>query len=384
MKVDPPPQNKSNQISFKDLIAKFKEIKYDKFSGNLIIHIEPTPKWMFSFALGHLVGISGGIDPVNRWQRNLGIACLDLPLDQTFKPTVPREKFVRSSIFAQQAVVEEVLFDIIQFSQNNGDRLDAQIISISSDNITINSRLPLIDIEVVLSRSIQAWQDWLKAGLAEYFPSQFPVANQSHPISDHDDLNWIISTIDGNRSLRSLATYHHQHLLPFTQSIILLLESSSIILSREPKSNINRDHSTSKLKLDLTQPIIACIDDSILVYRHLEQILTQSGYRSFGVQEATKIIPSLIKNKPDLIFLDLLMPILNGYEICEQIRKTPCLKNIPVVILTGKNSFVDRMRSKVVGANGFLTKPIESTSVIKMIDKYLIQRQKLNNLVSTN
>ncbi len=383
MKVDLPPKIKSNQISFKELITQFKEIKYLQFSGNLIIYIERTPRWMFSFATGQLVGISGGIDPVNRWQRNLGVAFLDLSLDPTVKASVRGGKFVNSNSLAQQAVAVEVLFDIIQFSQNNQDRLDAQLISINSNNISLNACLPLIDIEIALGKSIQAWQDWLKSGLAEYLPSHFPIANPVDLIADKD-LKWIVSTIDGNRSLRSLALYHHQYLLPFTQSLYPLLKSSSIILSQEPKSRINRDNSTSKLKLDLTQPIIACIDDSILVYRYLEQILTQQGYRSFGVQDAAKIIPSLIKNKPDLIFLDLLMPIVNGYEICEQIRKTPSLREIPVVILTGKDGLIDRMRSKLVGANGFLTKPVESASVIKMIDKYLIQPQQSNHIASVN
>ena len=66
------------------------------------------------------------------------------------------------------------------------------------------------------------------------------------------------------------------------------------------------------------------------------------------------------------------MPITNGYEVCEQIRKTPSLKHIPVIILTGKDGLIDRMRSKMVGANGFLGKPVEAESVLQMIDKYLI------------
>ena len=83
-------------------------------------------------------------------------------------------------------------------------------------------------------------------------------------------------------------------------------------------------------------------------------------------------MPSLIRNKPDFIFLDLLMPITNGYEVCEQIRKTPRLKDIPVIILTGKDGLVDRMRAKIVGATGFLGKPVNAESVIKMLDKYLV------------
>jgi two-component system, chemotaxis family, response regulator PixG len=122
-------------------------------------------------------------------------------------------------------------------------------------------------------------------------------------------------------------------------------------------------------------PLIACIDDSIAVYKNLEKIIDEYGYRSFGVQNPLKIITSLIKNKPDLIFLDLVMPVTNGYEVCEQIRKTPSLANIPIIILTGNDGLIDRVRTKFVGANGFLGKPIHAPSVIKMIEKYIENKQ---------
>jgi two-component system, chemotaxis family, response regulator PixG len=143
--------------------------------------------------------------------------------------------------------------------------------------------------------------------------------------------------------------------------------SSSIGQSREISNSVTNNQISTK-----QSPLIACIDDSILIYQSLERILTAHGYRHYGVQDPLKIMPSLIRNKPDFIFLDLLMPITNGYEVCEQIRKTPSLKHIPVIILTGKDGLIDRMRSKMVGATGFLGKPVESESVLKMLEKYLV------------
>ena len=119
------------------------------------------------------------------------------------------------------------------------------------------------------------------------------------------------------------------------------LSNCALSISASSKSHLLPNNTTVGLASPLERaankfsPIIACIDDSISVYKSLEKILTAHGYRSFGVQDPLKIIPSLIRNKPDLIFLDLVMPITNGYEVCEQIRKTPSLKHIPVIILTG-------------------------------------------------
>jgi two-component system, chemotaxis family, response regulator PixG len=69
------------------------------------------------------------------------------------------------------------------------------------------------------------------------------------------------------------------------------------------------------------------------------------------------------------------MPVTNGYEACEQIRKTPSLANVPIIILTGNDGLIDRVRTKFVGANGFLGKPIDAKAITKTIDKYLGKKQ---------
>ncbi|MEH2354005.1 response regulator [Nostoc sp.] len=127
----------------------------------------------------------------------------------------------------------------------------------------------------------------------------------------------------------------------------------------------------SKAIIDVSRPLVACVDDSPMICRSLEEILTHQGYRFVGIQESLTAVLNLIKTKPDFIFLDLLMPKVNGYEICSQIRKTPSLKNVPVVILTGKDGIVDRMRAKLVGATDFLGKPVEAEKVLNVLHKYL-------------
>ncbi|MBC1224885.1 response regulator [Nostoc sp. UCD121] len=127
----------------------------------------------------------------------------------------------------------------------------------------------------------------------------------------------------------------------------------------------------SKVIIDVSRPLVACVDDSPTICLSLEEFLTHQGYRFVGIQDSLTAVLNLIKSKPDFIFLDLLMPKVNGYEICSQIRKTPSLKNVPVVILTGKDGIVDRMRAKLVGATDFLGKPVEQDKVLNMLHKYL-------------
>jgi two-component system, chemotaxis family, response regulator PixG len=363
-------------LSFRELISQFKEIKSKSLSGNIIIQLESNPSWMFSFNFGQLGWISGGISPIDRWQRNLDIVNLDLPLDRD------ENALLKSNILAQQSVAIEALFDIIQICQRTKHRLSYQLIPIDLSNLKLNPNLPLLEIEPILVKAVKSWQEWETAGLANYFPSRFPIIQKSAQlptVTTIDNLPEILLSIDGKRSLRSLAIYHRQNLLDFANVILPLLKSGSIELALFAQSQLDRTEDNREIEIsgnissqttNRTGMLIACIDDSILVYQNLEKFLTAQGYRSYSVQDPLKIITTLIRNKPDLILLDLLMPISNGYEICEQIRKTPSLKDIPVVILTAKDGLFDRMRSKIVGANEFLNKPVSHQEVLRIIGKY--------------
>ena len=99
--------------------------------------------------------------------------------------------------------------------------------------------------------------------------------------------------------------------------------------------------------------------------------MTEGGYRCVTIQNSVTALPTLLENKPDLIFLDLIMPVANGYEICAQIRRVSTFHDTPVVILTGNDGIVDRVRAKMVGASDYLTKPINSDKVLAAIRKYI-------------
>jgi two-component system, chemotaxis family, response regulator PixG len=385
-------------VRFKESIAEFNHIRTNSLSGNLVIEVAGTPSWMLCFSSGRLAGISGGIDAIERWERNLALASLNVPLDRLVKSIDRQEIFLNSNKIAQECAIKEVLFDIIQFSQLNGDRLSYRFIPITFKNTQIKSAIPLLEIQPLLSVAIQAWQEWEKHGLTGYAPSFFPTIEKPERISELDldkDLQYLLSSIDGERSLRTLAIHHQKNLIEIAIPLLPLLRSGTIILSKLRKpvaaqatdANLSSDSELDRVEISLPNeigadrtttssiPLIACIDDSISVYKNLEKIIAEHGCRSFGVQDPLKIIPSLIRNKPDLIFLDLVMPVTNGYEVCEQIRKTPSLANVPIIILTGNDGLIDRVRTKFVGANAFLGKPIQSESVVKAIDKYLDLKQ---------
>jgi two-component system, chemotaxis family, response regulator PixG len=103
----------------------------------------------------------------------------------------------------------------------------------------------------------------------------------------------------------------------------------------------------------------------------MNHILSQANYRFINIQDPIQALPILLELKPSLVFLDLVMPNTNGYEVCTQIRRTSTFRNIPIVIVTSNNGIIDRVRAKLVGSSGFLAKPITSEKVLRVLQRYL-------------
>jgi len=118
-------------------------------------------------------------------------------------------------------------------------------------------------------------------------------------------------------------------------------------------------------------PIIACVHNSPLICQGMERILTDAGYQFVAIQDSLRAIATLLIRKPDLIFLDLVMPNTNGYEICTQLRKVSTFRNTPIIILTGNDGIIDRVRAKLVRASGFLSKPIDAETVLEAVRQHL-------------
>jgi two-component system, chemotaxis family, response regulator PixG len=118
-------------------------------------------------------------------------------------------------------------------------------------------------------------------------------------------------------------------------------------------------------------PRIIYIDDSPADSRSMCAIVEDLGYQYTNIPDPLQALPLLIEYKPKLIFLDLVMPIANGYEVCAQIRRISSLKETPVIIVTSNDGIADRVRARLVGASGFLGKPIQHKKVAKVLKKHL-------------
>jgi twitching motility two-component system response regulator PilG len=104
-------------------------------------------------------------------------------------------------------------------------------------------------------------------------------------------------------------------------------------------------------------------------------LLTVKGYDVTGVLNGRDALEKLSGNSYDLVLLDIMLPDIDGFEICRQIKSNPQTVNLPVVMLTAKKSSVDQERGLACGASAYLTKPFKSAMIIDVIEKLIIARE---------
>ena len=132
------------------------------------------------------------------------------------------------------------------------------------------------------------------------------------------------------------------------------------------KKNISKGKENISAK---TFPIIACIDDSKTVQTQVQMTLQPVGYRVISVLDATNALRELSRNMPVLILMDINMPDINGYDLCSMLKRSQKFQNVPIIMLTGRDGIIDRMRAKLVGADKYLTKPFEPQDLINIVRK---------------
>ncbi|MAM70458.1 MAG: pilus assembly protein PilG [Gammaproteobacteria bacterium] len=112
---------------------------------------------------------------------------------------------------------------------------------------------------------------------------------------------------------------------------------------------------------------ILVIDDSNTIRRTAESLLNKLGCKVITAEDGYDALSKVVASKPDIIFMDVMMPKLNGYETCSIIRSNEEFNDIPVVMLSSKSSFCDKAKGVVVGANSYLTKPFSKDEILEQI-----------------
>jgi twitching motility two-component system response regulator PilG len=150
------------------------------------------------------------------------------------------------------------------------------------------------------------------------------------------------------------------------------LEVLPLATNLEPAINLELNQPSNK-------PLIACIDDSHTVQRQVKMVLESSGFQVLGITDPTSCLTSLIRQKPALILMDITMPEIDGYELCNMLRQSRHMRNVPIIMFTGREGIIDRVRAQFVGANDYITKPVNTNKLISKVQQLIQTSQKLTN-----
>ncbi|MEM1255165.1 MAG: response regulator [Cyanobacteria bacterium P01_H01_bin.21] len=372
-----------------ELDRKIQLAKQEQLTGVLLIESGVTHRWRLYFLAGQLVWANTRTHAKRRWCRQIlryrpellkhGLSAY--PADWNYSRLarlVICKKFNRqafSDIVAD--CIAEVLFDLQQqgtlIFQTTGKgfryRIKAQK---ACDFSCIN-----LQNVGVWAQAKRKWQDWENRNLTQISPNDALVIKDLAVLEDLaiPRLFKLLSALaDGQQTLRDMALKTKQPLMVFVMSILPHLDSQGLQL-QPVDDKITRAVAANQddVVVKLAQAIvpkdarIVYVDDSLADSHKMATIVEASGYRYTNIADPLEVLKQLVKLKPKMIFLQQSMSVVNGYELCAQIRRMSAFKDTPVVIVGGSNGLTERMRAKMVGASEFVSKPIRPKNVLKAL-----------------
>ena len=119
---------------------------------------------------------------------------------------------------------------------------------------------------------------------------------------------------------------------------------------------------------------VMVIDDSNTIRRSAEIFLVQAGCQVVLAEDGFDALAKIADHHPDIIFCDIMMPRLDGYQTCALIKKNPRFGVTPVIMLSSKDGLFDRARGRMVGSDQYLTKPFTKDSLLKAVAAHVPER----------
>lgn len=262
-----------------------------------------------------------------------------------------------------QGMVQETLFDLLSLHQG------AFVFEMSP---ALAPQLTALDISPLITRMMKQVQEW-----KQFYPH---LSSPDHCLSlaDPAQLRGMLTEtsfgllerwIDGKTSLRQIARYLNRDIVAVARAIYPYVQQGLVHLT-SPASLYPLPAAAPAQPPPDKVPRIVCIDDGATVRKTVEEILNRYGYEATSIGNPLKALSLLFYLKPDLILCDIAMPELDGYEICAMLRSASAFRETPIVMLTGKEGFIDRVRARIVGATDYLTKPFGEGELMMLVEKY--------------
>ena len=121
----------------------------------------------------------------------------------------------------------------------------------------------------------------------------------------------------------------------------------------------------------MMEPTVLIVDDSPTVRKVVQMTLQREHIRVVTASDGLSALTSVADEMPAVILLDIQLPRMNGYHICQVIKKNVHFRQIPIIMLSGKDGLFDKMLGRLVGSTEYLTKPFDSVELVRTVRKHL-------------
>ncbi len=119
------------------------------------------------------------------------------------------------------------------------------------------------------------------------------------------------------------------------------------------------------------QAVIMIVDDSKTIRKTAETLLSRAGYSVVCAEDGFEALAKISEHNPELVFVDIMMPRLDGYQTCALVKNNEQFRSTPVVMLSSKDGLFDKAKGRIVGADDYVTKPFSKNEILEVVQRYL-------------
>jgi twitching motility two-component system response regulator PilG len=141
-------------------------------------------------------------------------------------------------------------------------------------------------------------------------------------------------------------------------------------------AGVQEDLEVNEIVTDLTGVKIVVVDDSKTIRRSAESLLGRAGATVLTAEDGFEALSLIVDTHPDMVFVDVMMPRLDGYQTCSMVKSNPAFRDIPVVMLSSKDGLFDIAKGRVVGSEEYVTKPFTKDQLIGAVQRHVSARRR--------
>ncbi|PSB33790.1 response regulator [Chlorogloea sp. CCALA 695] len=265
-------------------------------------------------------------------------------------------KEVRQLLFlcSQEALLQSLSLPNVQLGFNKKIGLDPLLLSVSLPQIIAPLQNPLNQWKQIQAEINSPYSRPYIKDLEQFAQAVYQIKT-----GKPQQLDLLTQTLGKNLCFYEVAQQLKMDVLKLANFVHSFMRTD--IMGVNPYRSVQND----------TRPVVACIDDSKTVQRNVKLILESAGYRVLELMEPARVLTMLVRDKPNLVLMDISMPDIDGYELCRMLRLSSALKEVPIVMLTGRDGLVDRIRARMVGATNYITKPFQPEQLLNTVSELI-------------